>query len=251
MRYCTAIRLGKYKRVLDVACPRDQARYADESAYFARIAFGGRTSVSDIAAVLVSVVHGPNVDTGGVDFKAEYTAIADLGGWRAGVAGTRTLSWQIAAWLFGPAYDVIGRLNYNTSLARTVVDWKGRLWLAIEASGMNLRWTVHHTADYKHDADTEPRIDAHTTHDITAALALLDGRVVLDGRLQPGRSRAAPRLPSTQLGPADVQSAPADRSAWCALVVVADMEQDPVDVAFAGRTKLWPTVPEEVEFGPQ
>ena len=172
--------LEPYARVLDVACPPAQALCDPGSPYFGRIAFGGREAVSDISAISVSVVNGPDVDTDGVDFKAEYSAITGWGEWRAGLAGTRTLSWEIAGWLFGPAYDAIGRLNYDTSLARTVVDWKHRAWLAVGVGQLDLRWTIHHTAGYNHDGDSEPGIDALTTHDITGVWTFLGGGLVLD-----------------------------------------------------------------------
>ena len=186
--------LEPYVRVLDVACPPGQALCDAGSPYLDRIDFGGRAAVSDISAISVSVVNGPDVDTDGVDFKAEYSAIAGWGEWRTGIAGTRTLSWEIDGWLFGPAYDAIGRLNYDTSLARTVVDWKHRIWVAVTVGGLDLRWTTHYTADYKHDGDSEPGIDAHTTHDITGAWAFRGDRLVLDVGVFNVADREPPRV---------------------------------------------------------
>lgn len=186
--------LEPYVRVLDVACPPGQALCDSGSPYFDRIDFGGRAAVSDISAISVSVVNGPDVDTDGVDFKAEYSAIAGWGEWRTGIAGTRTLSWEINGWLFGPAYDAIGRLNYDTSLARTVVDWKHRTWVAVTVGDLDLRWTAHYTADYKHDGNSEPGIDAHTTHDITAAWTFMDNRFVLDLGIFNVADREPPRV---------------------------------------------------------
>lgn len=172
--------LEPYVRVLDAACPRDLALCDPASAYYDRIHFGGRTAVSDISAVSVSVVNGPDVDTDGVDFKAEYFATTDWGEWSAGVAGTRTLSWEISGWRFGTAYDAIGRLNYDTSLARTVVDWKTSGWLNLRLAAVNARWTVRHVAAYLHDSDAEPGIDAQTTHDFTAVWTSPDERFAVD-----------------------------------------------------------------------
>ncbi len=71
-------------------------------------------------------------------------AIYDFDGWRsAGIAATRTLSWEIDGWQFGPAYDAIGRLNYDTPLARSVLDWKGHLWVNAAIGGLNVRWCGH------------------------------------------------------------------------------------------------------------
>ena len=49
-------------------------------------------------------------------------------------------------------------------------------------------------AAYKHDANTGPPIDAHTTHDITASWALLDDRAVLDAAVFNLGDREPPRV---------------------------------------------------------
>ena len=186
--------LEPYLRVLDLACPPDQPLCAADSPYFDRIHFGGQSAVSDISAISVNVVNGPDVDTGGLDLKAEYSGLAAWGEWTAGIAGTKTLSWMIDGWEFGPAYDAIGRLNYDTPLARTVVDWKGRAWLGAASGGLHLRWTVHHTAGYRHDGDSEPVIDAHVTHDLSFGWTSADERLTLDAAVLNAADRAPPRI---------------------------------------------------------
>ena len=182
--------LEPYVRVLDTACPPALTLCDTGSAYFDRVHFGGRAAVSDISAIAVSVVNGPDVDTDGVDFKVEYYR----GSWGAGVAGTRTLSWQISGWRFGPAYDAIGRLNYDTSLARTVVDWKAKAWLNARIGDVNLRWTARHVAAYQHDGDAEPGIDAQTTFDATAVWTLAGGRVAVDATVVNITGEPPPRV---------------------------------------------------------
>ena len=180
--------------VLDIACPVDKLQCENDSPYFHRIRFGGRTAVSDISSIAVSVVNGPGVETAGVDVKAEYRAPAGWGEWSVGMAGTRTLSWKIDAWLFGPAYDAIGRLNYDTPLARTVLDWKGRVWLNVGTGNLNMRWTVHHTAAYRHGADTEPVIRVHNTHDLTMSWAVPNRGVTVDAAILNLTDREPPRV---------------------------------------------------------
>lgn len=186
--------LEPYLRVLDIACPRGQSLCAADSPYFERIQFGGQTAVSDISTISVSVVNGPDANTGGVDLKVEYSALTGWGEWTASITGTRTLSWKIDAWSFGPAYDAIGRLNYDTPLARTVLDWKGRAWLGAEFGNLRLRWTIHHTADYRHDADSEPPIDDHVSHDITVGWTSPDDRLTLDAAIRKAADRDPPRV---------------------------------------------------------
>ena len=172
--------LEPYVRVLNLACPVGEALCDRASPYFGRLDFGGQDAVSDIAAVSVSVVNGPDIDTDGLDFKAEYSLFTPSGEWTLGAAGTRTLSWRIKAWRFGPAYEALGRLNYDTPLARTVLKRKGRAYLNWQTERFNLRYTLRYADDYRHDLDSEPRIRAQATHDLTAAVTLFDGRLTLD-----------------------------------------------------------------------
>lgn len=182
--------LEPYVRVLDDACPPTLPLCDAGSPYFVRIDFGGRTAVSDISAISVSVVNGPDVDTDGIDFKVEY----DRDAWGAGVAGTRTLSWEISGWRFGPAYDAIGRLNYDTSLARTVVDWKAKAWLDARIGDVDLRLTARHVAVYRHDSDAEPAIEAQTTFDATAMWTFSGGRVAVDATVVNITGEPPPRV---------------------------------------------------------
>ena len=103
--------LEPYVRVLDLACPVGQALCAPDSPYYDRILFGGRTAASDISSISVSVINGPGVTTAGVDLEAEYFTLTRWGEWSAGIAATRTLSWEIDGWQFGPAYDAIDAHN--------------------------------------------------------------------------------------------------------------------------------------------
>ncbi len=186
--------LEPYLRVLDIACPPEKSLCAADSPYFDRIQFGGQSAVSDTSSISVSVVNGPDANTGGLDLKVEYSALTGRGQRSAGIAGTRTLSWEIDAWGFGPAYDAIGRLNYDTPLARTVLDWKGRAWLGAEFGNLRLRWTVHHTAGYRHDADSEPPIDAHATHDFTVGWSSPNDRLTLDAAILNAADRGPARV---------------------------------------------------------
>ena len=193
-RFKKPLVLEPYVRVLDLACPTGEAGCAVDSPYFDRLEFGGRSQVSDIAAISVSLVNGPDIDTDGVDFKAEYSLPAGFGEWTAGLAGTRTLSWRIKAWLFGPAYDAVGRLNYDTSLARSVVKWKGQAFLNLRTGRFNLRWTARYTGPYRHDLDSEPHIRAHTTQDLVLSFAVLGGRLTIDAAVLNIGDRDPPRV---------------------------------------------------------
>ncbi len=175
--------LEPYVRVLELACPRDQVTCSRASPYFNNLEFGGEPQVSDIAAIAVSLTNGPDIDTDGVDFKIEYFLPLRFGEWTFGLAGTRTLTWEIDEWSFGATYNAAGRLNYDTPLARSLVDWKGRVFVNLRKARFNFRWTMHHTGDYQHDLDSEPRIRAHQTHDLVASYATLNERLTLEAAL--------------------------------------------------------------------
>ena len=67
------------------------------------------------------------IDTDGMDLKVDFQAPAGPGRLSLDASGTYTLSWRIDAWELGGAYDAKGRLNYDTSLARALPEFKGRL----------------------------------------------------------------------------------------------------------------------------
>ena len=132
--------------------------------------------------------------TAGVDLEAEYFTLTRWGEWSAGIAATRTLSWEIDGWQFGPAYDAIGRLNYDTPLARSVLDWKGHLWVNAAIGGLNVRWTLRQTSAYRHDSESEPTIDAHNTHDLALVWTLPNDRLSIDAAIFNLTDREPPRV---------------------------------------------------------
>ena len=186
--------LEPYLRVLDLACPPTRSECDSGSPYHGRVHLGGQNTVWGISAIDVDVINGPDVDTDGVDFKAEYVLATGRGEWAAGAGGTRTLSWQIASWQFGSAYDAIGRLNYDTPLARSVLKWKGNVWLRWSLGPATAQWSLRYTGAYAHDSDSEPMIEAHATHDLTASYDLLEGRLTVDAAVLNAADADPPRV---------------------------------------------------------
>ena len=101
---------------------------------------------------------------------------------------------QIEPGIAATSRQFIGRLNYDTPLARTVLDWKGRAWLNMGTGNLNLRWTVHHTDAYRHDSDSEPGIGAHNTHDLTLAWTAPNRRLTVDAAVFNVTDREPPRV---------------------------------------------------------
>ncbi len=144
---------------------------------------GAVPSIENLDTLSVRIVNGPDIDTDGIDLKAEFQAPAGPGRLSLGVSGAYTLSWHIDAWELGQAYDAKGRLNYDTSLARALPTLKGRLHAGYTLGRFTARWHLNYTDSYVHDApaphgDNYP-IDAHATHDLHASWSLPGDRATL------------------------------------------------------------------------
>ena len=138
-----------FANVLTLACPGGPAAPCDAaSPYFGRLVFGGPPTAGSVEIININIVNGPDVKTDGVDFTFRYGMPAGGGRLSFDLSGTRITSYDIGAWEFGPAYDALGRLNYRTSLARTLAQWKGRLSANYAWNALNVRWTVNGIAEY-------------------------------------------------------------------------------------------------------
>ena len=114
------------------------------SPYFGRLTFGGNPTATDVEIIDINIVNGPDIKTDGVDFTVRYSVPLAGGELSAGVTGTNVLSFDIAAWELGSARDALGRLNYNTSLARTTTEWKGRGHLNYRFGLVNVRYVANY-----------------------------------------------------------------------------------------------------------
>ena len=115
--------------ILVQACPPATHPVCDPgSTWFDSLTISGAVpSIENLDTLSVRIVNGPDIDTDGIDLKAEFQASAGPGRLSLGASGTYTLSWRIDGWELGDAYDAKGRLNYDTSLARALPTFKGRL----------------------------------------------------------------------------------------------------------------------------
>ena len=171
--------------ILGDACPTATHPICDPgSTWFESLAISGATpTIANLDTVRVRIVNGPDIDTDGIDFKAELQASVGPGRLSLGTSGTYTLSWQIDGWELGNAYDAKGRLNYDTSLARALPEFKGRLFAGYTMGSFTGRWHLNYTDSYVHDApapwgDDYP-IDAHATHDLHVSWSLPGDRATL------------------------------------------------------------------------
>ncbi len=171
--------------ILGLACPLSAHPACDPaSSWFDALTISGTVpSIENLDTLAVRIVNGPNIATDGIDFKAEFQASAGPGRLSLGASGTATLSWRIDGWELGNAYDAKGRLNYDTSLARALPEFKGRLHGGYTLGAFTGRWHLNYTDSYLHDApapwgDDYP-IDAHATHDLHVSWSVPGDRATL------------------------------------------------------------------------
>ena len=164
-----------YNAVLARGCPGGAADPCDTSSpYFERLSFAGNPVAANVEIIDVNIINGPDIKTDGIDFSGLYSMPMGPGEAGAGFSGTRILGYDIAAWELGEAYNALGRLNYTTSLARTLVKLKLRGFLNYAWKSLNVRYSVSYTDDY---LDVDRKIDSHLSHDIHANYRLLQDRL--------------------------------------------------------------------------
>ena len=159
-----------FNDVLALACPSGAAGPCDpNSPYFDRIVFGGNAVATDVEIININIVNGPDITTDGIDVggRVSVEAFADSMV-TFGTNFTRILSYDVGSWELGEGFDALGRLNYSTSLARSLVELKGRVFVNYSQGPINVRWTANYTDDYVHGApgNANAPIDSLMTHDL-------------------------------------------------------------------------------------
>ena len=184
-----------FNNVLSLACAEAGGGCDPDGEYFDRLIFGGTPSAQNVEIINVNIVNGPDIKTDGVDFTFRYGLAVGPGYLSFDLTGTQITSYDIDAWTFGDEYDALGRLNYRTSLARTLVELKGRATLNYQLGGLNLRWITNMIDEYDYlgafDKDgaiagasnpaVEDVVSSHVTHDLHINYSFLDGKLSLIG----------------------------------------------------------------------
>ncbi len=166
-----------YNAVLERGCPGAVTDPCDVSSpYFERLSFAGSPVAANVEIIDINIINGPDIKTDGIDFSGLYSVPVGPGQFSAGFNGTRILGYDIDAWELGEAYNALGRLNYTTSLARTLVKLKLRGFLNYAWKSLNMRYGVSYADDY---VDIDRKIDSHVTHDVHANYRLLQDRLEL------------------------------------------------------------------------
>ena len=176
-----------FTNIVALACPGAPTAPCDQSSpFYDRLIFGGNDTATDIEIININIVNGPDYETDGIDFTFRYGLEAGPGYLSLDLTGTRILSYDIGAWQFGPEYDALGRLNYGTSLARTLAEWKARTTVNYAWEDLNVRWVTSYVDEYDYaGAAPQPAGDAtvpsHVTHDLHVTYSFMDGQLMLNG----------------------------------------------------------------------
>ena len=176
-RFTDPLVVEPFPRVLALACPGGDCD-AGDPAYLQRIRFGKATSLANLQAIEVNIVNGPDIETDGIDFSGSYRFRAGPGDLELRVSGTRILSFDIDAWELGSSINALGRLNYETPLARALTEWKLLGHVNYSWRNLNLRYTAKYVNSYDNVED-DIRIDAHLTHDLHFHWAVQGDRLSL------------------------------------------------------------------------
>ena len=163
-RFSDPLVVEPFPQVLELACPGGDCE-AGNPAYLERIRFGKATSLANLQAIEVNIVNGPDIETDGIDFSGLYHFPAGPGNMELKVSGTRILSFDIDSWELGSSYNALGRLNYETPLARALTEWKILWHMNYAWRNLNLRYAAKFVNSYDNVED-DIRIDAHLTHDL-------------------------------------------------------------------------------------
>ena len=172
-----------FSNIVNIACPGGVCD--PDGIYFDRLVFGGGNNATDLEIINVNIVNGPDYETDGIDFSVRYGMEVGPGYLSWGLTGTKIMSFDISAWEFGDDYDALGRLNYRTSLARTLAEWKGRSTLNYEFDNWNIRWITSYVDEYKYQGAAPQTcgndciVPSHVTHDLHVTYSMMDDRLTL------------------------------------------------------------------------
>ena len=168
-----------FNAVLAKACPGAATAPCDTSSqYFPRLTFGGAPSAANLEIIDIFIVNGPDIETDGVDFTARYEFGLGPGTATVGVTGTRILGYDVGGWELGDGFEALGKMNYGTSLARSLVEWKARGFVNYAFGPVNVRYLLNYVDSYETSA-IPFEIDSHETHDLHVNYRLMSDQLNL------------------------------------------------------------------------
>lgn len=151
-----------------------------------RITFdGGVPAVGTISRIRANIVNGPDIETSGIDFRADYTLDDVVGGeFSLGGDATYVLDYDVGEYniedITVAGFSGAGSLNRD-NFARPIPEWKANFFANYARGIHNLRADVRFISEYDDpraiaaDANGDPfTIDSFTTIDLTYNLDLTD-----------------------------------------------------------------------------
>ncbi|MEO0712951.1 MAG: TonB-dependent receptor [Pseudomonadota bacterium] len=143
-----------------------------------RVTFDGAPSLATIERIRANIVNGPDVNTSGIDARADYT-FEDLVGAdiSLGVEATFVLEYDVGSYqiedVIVPEFDALGQLNRNNFL-RPVPEVKANFFANYNRGIHNLRADIRYLSEYDDQRFENETIDSFTSLDVTYNLDLTD-----------------------------------------------------------------------------
>jgi iron complex outermembrane receptor protein len=118
--------------------------------------FSGACSPSNVVAVNLQRINGPNIKTDGVDFNITYRLEhAGNGTATLGLLGTYVREYNVSSMSIGsgpsaviiPGFNAAGFFNTGT-VAYPIPKLKGQAFINYEIGRFNIRWTARYTSHY-------------------------------------------------------------------------------------------------------
>lgn len=167
-----------FNEIVDSAFSGEGGAFNPESPFASRITCGGPCEQAvGLERVRVNIVNGPNIETDGVDLAINYSRPLYAGDLDLTMQLTHVMSYDVGALEPGEAFDGLGNVNNNTSLARPIVENKLKLGARYSAGVHSTNFVVNHTSGYigyYGGSRTPFRTDNHQTYDLHYNLSLAD-----------------------------------------------------------------------------
>ncbi len=147
----------------------------DDDAILSRVVFDGAPAPTSISRIRTNVVNGPDIETSGIDLRAEN--VWDLGNseFALGLDATYVIEYVVDPYFVegvaiggGDYVDQFNRSNFNRSLPQ----WKANVFANLAMGDHNIRGVVRHIDSYEDERPAAarggvyPEIDSQTTLDL-------------------------------------------------------------------------------------
>lgn len=148
----------------------------DDDAILNRITFDGTPASTSISRIRTNVVNGPDIQTSGIDLRAENVWDGVMGGeFSLGLDATYIIEYKVDPYFVegvaiggGDYVDQFNRSNFT----RSMPQWKANVFANLAIGDHNLRGVIRHIDSYDDErpaaarGNVYPEIDSQTTLDL-------------------------------------------------------------------------------------